>query len=56
MAVILHRFEGHTMREVAEITGWSLSAVESCLVRAYRQLREELAAWNVPLRQKESAG
>jgi RNA polymerase sigma-70 factor (ECF subfamily) len=44
LAVVLHRFEGHSMREVAEITGWSVSAVESCLVRAYRQLRRDLAA------------
>jgi RNA polymerase sigma-70 factor (ECF subfamily) len=43
LAVVLHRFEGHTVREVAGITGWSESAVESCLVRAYRQLRRDLA-------------
>ena len=44
LAVVLHRFEGHSMREVAGVTGWSESAVESCLVRAYRQLRRDLAA------------
>jgi RNA polymerase sigma-70 factor (ECF subfamily) len=46
LAVILHRFEGHTMREIAGITGWSESAVESCLVRAYRQLRGDLAEFD----------
>jgi RNA polymerase sigma-70 factor (ECF subfamily) len=56
MAVVLHRFEGHRMEDVAEITGWSNSAVESCLVRAYRQLRKELATLNVPFRQRETAG
>ncbi len=44
LAVVLHRFEGKTMREVAEVTGWTESAVESCLVRAYRQLRRDLAS------------
>ena len=44
LAVVLHRFEGRTIREVAQIAGWSESAAESCLVRAYRQLRRDLAA------------
>ena len=43
LAVVLHRFEGRTIREVAQIAGWSESAAESCLVRAYRQLRRDLA-------------
>ena len=43
LAVVLHRFDGRTMREVADLTGWSESAAESCLVRAYRQLRRDLA-------------
>jgi RNA polymerase sigma-70 factor (ECF subfamily) len=42
-AVILHRYENLTHRQIAEITGWSTSAVESLLVRAYAQLRGELA-------------
>jgi len=45
LAVVLHRFEGYSIREAAEVTGWSESAVESCLVRGYRQLREDLAAY-----------
>lgn len=48
LAVVLHRFEGRTMRQVAGITGWSESAVESCLVRAYRQLRKDLASVESP--------
>jgi len=42
MAVVLHRFHGLNHREVAEATGWSLSAVESLLVRAYSSLRNAL--------------
>jgi len=52
MAVILHRFEGHTMREIAGITGWSESAIESCLVRAYRQLRSDLSAFDARIEKK----
>ncbi|MBI5865676.1 MAG: sigma-70 family RNA polymerase sigma factor [Planctomycetes bacterium] len=44
MVLILHRFEGLGQAEIAEITGWSGSAVESCLVRAYASLREKLAS------------
>ncbi len=40
--IILHRLEGLPQREVAEITGWTESAVESLLVRAYRTLRKSL--------------
>ena len=43
MAVVLHRYEGLSHREVAEVTGWSVSAVESLLVRAYASLRKSLA-------------
>jgi RNA polymerase sigma-70 factor (ECF subfamily) len=42
IAVILHRYAGLSHAEVAEATGWSISAVESCLVRAYAGLRESL--------------
>jgi len=40
LAVILHRFEGQSHRQITETTA---SAVESLLVRAYRKLREDLA-------------
>ncbi len=43
MAVVLHRFEGFSHQQTAELTGWSPSAVESLLVRAYQKLRQELA-------------
>ncbi|MBI9016828.1 MAG: RNA polymerase sigma factor [Phycisphaerae bacterium] len=42
ITVVLHKFLGKSHREIAEITGWSLSAVESLLVRAYQKLREKL--------------
>lgn len=42
-AVILHRYQGLSHREVAQATGWSESAVESLIVRAYTTLRTELA-------------
>lgn len=42
VAVVLHRFSGLTVRETAETTGWSESAVESLLVRAYATLRRSL--------------
>ena len=41
--VILHRYHGLSHQEVAEATGWSVSAVESLLVRAYANLRKSLA-------------
>lgn len=47
LVILLHRFEGLDHREIAEITGWSASAVESCLVRAYARLRELLSRENV---------
>ncbi len=42
-AVLLHRYQGLSHREVAQATGWSESAVESLIVRAYATLRLELA-------------
>ena len=42
-AVVLHRYENLSHRQIAEITGWSPSAVESLLVRAYARLRQKLA-------------
>jgi len=43
LAVILHRYEGLSHREIAAVTGWSESAVESLLVRAYANLRKAFA-------------
>ena len=45
LAVILHRFEHLNHHQIAEVTGWSQSAVESLLVRAYEQLRLRLKHW-----------
>ena len=45
IALTLHRFEELSHEEIAEVTGWSPSAVESLLVRAYSRLRERLKAW-----------
>ncbi len=42
-AVILHRYQGFSHRDIARATGWSESAVESLIVRAYATLREKLA-------------
>lgn len=44
-AVVLHRFENLGHEQIAEVTGWSVSAVESLLVRAYGRLRERLKDW-----------
>ena len=41
-AVVLHRYEGLSHRQIAQINDCSESAVESLLVRAYRKLRQEL--------------
>ncbi len=41
--VILHRYEGLSHVEISDVTGWSKSAVESLLVRAYENLRKNLA-------------
>ena len=43
IALVLHVYEDLRCREVAEVTGWSASAVESLLVRAYAALRLHLA-------------
>ncbi len=43
VAVVLHRFSGLTVRTTADATGWSESAVESLLVRAYAALRQSLS-------------
>jgi len=58
VAVILHRFEGQTHRQIAEITETSAAAVESLLVRAYRKLRQELAPFvdNLGKEPQEDAG
>jgi len=42
VAVILHRYDGLSHSEISEATGWSKSAVESLLVRAYANLRNKL--------------
>ena len=42
LAVILHRYDGLSHAEIGEVTGWTKSAVESLLVRAYANLREKL--------------
>ena len=42
LALILHRYDGLSHTEIAEVTGWTTSAVESLLVRAYANLREKL--------------
>ena len=46
MALVLHRFEHMTHAQIAQATGWSESAVESLLVRAYDQLRQRLSQWS----------
>lgn len=43
LALILHRFDGMSHQEIAAVTGWSVGAVESCLVRAYESLRKALS-------------
>jgi len=42
VVVILHRFEELSHEQISELTGWSKSAVESLLVRAYETLRGKL--------------
>lgn len=42
LAVILHRYDGLSHAEISEVTGWSKSAVESLIVRAYTNLRNKL--------------
>lgn len=43
IALMLHRYEGLSHGQIAEVTGWTSSAVESLLVRAYANLREKLS-------------
>lgn len=43
LALILQRYEGLNHAEISEATGWTQSAVESLLVRAYANLRGKLA-------------
>ncbi len=45
MAIILHRFEGLSYKEVATILGSSLSAVESLIFRAMNNLKEKLSPY-----------
>ena len=42
-SVLLHRYQGLTHKQIAEATGWSRSAVENLLVRAYDHLRSTLS-------------
>lgn len=42
-ALILHRYQNQSYRQIAAATGWSESAVESLVIRAYASLRERLA-------------
>ncbi|MBL7134582.1 MAG: sigma-70 family RNA polymerase sigma factor [Phycisphaerae bacterium] len=48
VVVNLHRYEGLSHQEITETTGWSQSAVESLLVRAYANLRESLSGLREP--------
>jgi RNA polymerase sigma-70 factor (ECF subfamily) len=45
IVLVLHRFQGLSHSEIAQSTGWSVSAIEALLVRAYTQLRERLKPW-----------
>lgn len=45
IALVLHRFERLDHAQIAQATGWSESAVESLLVRAYAQLHQRLQSW-----------
>jgi len=42
VALVMHRFSGLSIRAISDATGWSESAVESLLVRAYASLRQTL--------------
>lgn len=48
VALVLHRFENLNHAQIAAATGWSESAIESLLVRAYSRLREKLKDWVPP--------
>ncbi len=45
MAIILHRFEGLSYKEVADTLGSYLSAVESLIFRAMNNLKEKLSPY-----------
>ena len=45
--LILHRYEQLTHAQISEVTGWTTSAVESLLVRAYKKLRKSLKKRNI---------
>lgn len=45
MAIILHRFEGLSYKEIAQALGCSLSAVESLIFRAMTSLKEKLKSF-----------
>ncbi len=42
IAFVLHRYRRQSHQEIARSTGWSTSAIESLLSRAYQQLRDSL--------------
>lgn len=42
LVVVLHRYDGLSHEQISEVTGWTKSAVESLLVRAYANLRNSL--------------
>jgi len=46
IALILYRFEGLSYKEIANVLGCSLSAVESLLFRAMTMLKEKLKPYN----------
>jgi RNA polymerase sigma-70 factor (ECF subfamily) len=43
VALVLHRYSDLSLLEIGHATGWTESAVESLLVRAYAALRKQLA-------------
>lgn len=43
LVIVLHRYDQLSHEDISLQTGWSVSAVESLLVRAYQRLRKELA-------------
>jgi RNA polymerase sigma-70 factor (ECF subfamily) len=49
MALILHRFEDLSYKEIANVLGCSLSAVESLLFRAMSSLKKKLHSDQPPL-------
>lgn len=58
VAVILHRYDGLSHRQIAELNETSVSAVESMLFRTYRKLREELKSFSnhPPEKSQEKSG